>query len=133
MADDVKSLGKRLTAVEKQLGDITKRLKFNEDRIKVLADSLTSEKDIEKLLETHYNKLDRDRSEDMKSTTRRMELQEKLLKARTLESKKEMDKEVERVRQEAEAYAQTAMKQVEKSKLEARLIRLEAMVKSLGR
>ncbi|MAY86398.1 MAG: hypothetical protein CML02_06770 [Pseudooceanicola sp.] len=129
MADDVKSLGKRLTAVEKQLGDITKRLKFNEDRIKVLADSLTSEKDIEKLLDTHISKMDRERADDMKSTMRRMDLQEKLVEAQ----KRESQKEIEKYRQDAEAQAKAAIKDFEKSKLEARLIRLEALMKTLGR
>ena len=129
MADDVKSLGKRLTAVEKQLGDITKRLKFNEDRIKVLADSLTSEKDIEKLLDTHISKMDRERADDMKSTMRRMDLKEKLVEAQ----KRESQKEIEKYRQDAEAQAKAAIKDFEKSKLEARLIRLEALMKTLGR
>jgi len=47
--------------------------------------------------------------------------------------KRESQKEIEKYRQDAEAQAKAAIKDFEKSKLEARLIRLEALMKTLGR
>lgn len=129
MAEDLKSLSKKLATQEKQIADILKRLKFNEDRIKVLADSLTSEKDIEKLLDVHFDKLSREQNDNYKANTRRMELNEKRMDA----ADKAREKEMDQARKEAEAYADKAMKDFEKSKLEARLTVIEAKLASLGR
>ena len=51
MTEDIKSLIKKNTKLEKQLTDLEKRLKVAEAKIRVFADSITSAKDIEKYIE----------------------------------------------------------------------------------
>ncbi|MEW9921674.1 hypothetical protein AB2B41_18860 [Marimonas sp. MJW-29] len=107
-----------------RLNDIEKRLKFVEERGKVLADSLTSEKDLEKLMDVHIKKLERDQQDSMKATERRMEIQQKIYEAQ----EKKWDKENEKYRKESEKM----LKEVEKQQLDVRLKVLEARIAKLG-
>lgn len=130
MADKMdKQVEKQLKDIWKAIADIQKRLKFVEERGKVLADSLTSSKDIDKLIDVHVRKMERSRSEDMKATERRFELSDKLVAAQ----EKESEKGFERQRKEAERITRDAIKDIEKQKLDARLTALEARVASMGR
>ncbi|GHF67940.1 hypothetical protein [Seohaeicola zhoushanensis] len=133
MAKDLKALEKDVASLSKDLADVLKRLRYNEDRIKILADALTSEKDIEKLLDALYDKMSREASDNVKSTyndtVREMELREKREAARN----KEFDAEIEKSKKEAQKYTDEALKEFEKMKIESRLQVLEAKVASLGR
>ncbi|MCB1343139.1 MAG: hypothetical protein KDK24_19130 [Pseudooceanicola sp.] len=133
MPKDLKALEKDVAALVKDMADVKKRLSYNEDRIKILADALTSEKDIEKLLDALYAKMSREAEDTVKSTyndtVREMELREKRDAARN----KELDAEFDKTRKESEKYTDEAMKQIEKMKIESRLQVLEAKVASLGR
>jgi hypothetical protein len=126
MADDIKSLAKRVSAIEKTLTTMEKRLKFVEDRGKVLADSLTSSKDIEKLLDVHYKKMSNDPAVSNKQVMREMELSEKLRDA----ERKARDKEDEKYRKEAEKISKTYATEADRRLLEARLTTVEAMVRA---
>jgi hypothetical protein len=124
-----KEVEKQLKALWKAIGDIEKRLKFVEDRGKVLADSLTSPKDLEKLMDVHIDKMVREQKDTMKATERRMEIQEKLYGAQ----EKQWKKEAEKLSKEGEKQAKEAMKEFEKQRLDARLTTLEAIVAKLGK
>ncbi len=99
MPEDVKSLTKKCT-------DLEKKLNAAEAKIKALADSMTSPKDIEKYIDV----LRKESNNSEKSVKREIELQKKASEAL--------------VKQET----QKALKQVEKMNLESRLTRLEALV-----
>ncbi|MFC4671780.1 hypothetical protein ACFO5X_24730 [Seohaeicola nanhaiensis] len=133
MPKDLKALEKDVAALSKSMDDVLKRLRYNEDRIKILADALTSEKDIEKLLDALYSKMSREAEDTVKSTyndtVREMELREKRDAARN----KEYDAELQKARKESEKYTDEAVKQFEKMRIETRLQVLEAKVASLGR
>ncbi|MBB94653.1 MAG: hypothetical protein CML68_08630 [Rhodobacteraceae bacterium] len=130
MADDIKALTKRVAQLEKQLKqlDTERRLRFAEDRIKVLTDSLTSSKDIEKILEAYYRRMSADPQFSNKVVMREYELSEKAREARDREYQKDMDrydKELMRMSKETASEAQIRA-------IEMRLTSLEAQV-SKGR
>ena len=141
MGQSGKDIEKRLSAIEKQLkqilkfeGDLERRVKFVEERGKVLADSLTKGKDLEKLLEVHQRKMMRefeqgqkDSWERQKATERRLDIREKREQAFERENQKEHEKN----RKEAEKYADEQWKQWEKQRLDTRLATLEATVAAL--
>ncbi len=134
MAKDIKELSK-ITY------DMEKRLKFNEARIKALADAMTSSKDIEKYLDVLYNKMGRELSEtemvSRKLQDRQHEMSEKAYKAREKESRKEwergnaaMQKEVDGYAKEAEKMAKDSVRKAEMTAMAARIANLEAQVKA---
>ena len=91
MAEDIKKIAKSVS-------DMEKRLKFVEDRGKILADSITSSKDIEKLLDLQYKKMSNDPEFSNKAVQRELELKDKLQDAQF----KEQDKEAQKIQKQVE-------------------------------
>ena len=133
-------MGKDLKAVFKILDDMEKRMKFNENRIKMLVDSMTSSKDIEKSLDVLYKKMNREvvESQNVSSKTQRREIEmsEKLAIAREKEMKREyekQDKMMDAIYKEHDKIAKDAVRKAEMVTLQTRVIALEAQVKALSK
>ena len=135
MAEDIKSLTKKNA-------DLEKRLKFTEAKIKVIADSMTSPKDIEKYLDVLEAKMEKDMKKGIqlseKSLARELEVSEKLTDANDKQREKEYEadrqryrKENEKYRKEMEQVSKDAIRQAEFISLTGRVIRLEAIVAGL--
>ena len=129
-------LEKTLKSISKTLDDMEKRMKFVEERGKVLADSLTKGKDLEKLLEVHERKMMRDLQQEqkygedrLKAAERRLDIRDKLDQA----IQRESEKEREQWARESQKYTDERMKEFEKQRLEARLTVLEGLVNGLQR
>lgn len=133
MADDLK-------AVTKMVADMEKRMKHNEDRIKVLVDSMTSSKDINDLLKAHYKKMNQEIQDNakisMKSMERQVELSDKLADAREKEVKRSSEQNIkmlEEVRKEQSKIGKDAVRQAEMAVLKSRVATLESLVKALSK
>ena len=119
MAKDIKQLEKIIT-------DQAKRLKLAEDRIKVLSDSLTQPKDIQKMLEVLDRKWQRDQSATDKEIERSRQLSEKLYEA----ERKHRDKEDEKFRKEMDKMNKDFANQTELDVIKARLANVEKLVQA---
>ena len=119
MAEDIKSLTKKIV-------DLEKRLKVAESKVKVLADSMTSAKDIDKLLEIHQKKMSKDQELSAKDLTREIELSDKLREA----ERKERDKEYEKMRKEMDKMNKTLVQEAELKVIKSRLATVEALVQA---
>lgn len=140
MVDDIKSLAKKYA-------DLEKRLKFSEAKIKVVADSLTSAKDIEKYLDVLQRKIEKDMRKGIevseKANMREFDMSQKALDARDKENEKEYQqqrKEDEKIRKENEKFRKAVERQMKESirqsefiTLQARIAALEGMVAALGK
>ncbi|MGC1505787.1 MAG: hypothetical protein WA782_16785 [Sulfitobacter sp.] len=133
MADDLK-------AVTKMVADMEKRMKHNEDRIKVLVDSMTSSKDIDKALAVHFKKMNQEIQDSthisMKSMERKIELSDKLADAREKEAKRSYEQQikmVEEVQKDQNKIGKDAVRQAEMAVLKSRVATLEAQVKALSK
>ena len=131
MAEDIKSLTKKCT-------DLEKRLKFAEAKIKVIADSMTSAKDIEKYLDVLETKMEKDMRKGIEVTekafTRENEMSQTVMDANEKEHEKErlqQRKEGDKIRKEMDAFAKESVRQAEFTIVQARLATLESMVAGL--
>ena len=122
MAEDIKKIAKSVS-------DMEKRLKFVEDRGKILADSITSSKDIEKLLDLQYKKMSNDPEFSNKAVQRELELKDKLQDAQF----KEQDKEAQKIQKQVEKMNKDLVSEAKFQMLEARVKVLEALVSSILR
>lgn len=119
MAKDIKQL-------EKIIADQAKRLKLAEDRIKVLSDSLTNPRDIEKMLEVLDRKWQRDQSATDKEIERSRQLSEKLHEA----ERKRRDKEDEKFRKDMDKMNKEFVARAELDVIRARLSTVEKLVQA---
>lgn len=110
--------------LKKLQADTEKRLKFAEDRIKILTDALTTSKDVEKILDAYHKRMGNDPNFSNKYTMREFELSEK---ARTLRER-ELDKELAKRDKEIAQLEKKMMTEAQAKQLEARLSQLEAKV-----
>lgn len=110
--------------VAKLISDLEKRLKFVEDRGKVLADTITSSKDIEKLLDVHTKRILSDPAVSNKQIERYQELAEKQREA----DRKEWEKALDHQDKEQEKLQKKFATEADKARLEARLALLEKKV-----
>lgn len=126
MAEDIKSLTKKCA-------DLEKRLRFSEAKIKVLADTMTNPRDIEKYLDVLYKKVGRERGMSEKAQMREMELQDKAQEAREKEREKEwaaQDKMYQKEMTEMRKTVEKIQKDNELKVIQARLSAVEAMAKA---
>lgn len=130
MAEDIKSLTKKCA-------DLEKRLRFSEAKIKVLADTMTNARDIEKYLDVLYRKVGRERGMTEKAQMREMELQEKATEAREKEREREWDKEwaaQDKMYQKEMTEMRKTVEKIQKDNelkvIQARLSAVEAMAKA---
>ncbi len=133
MADELK-------AVTKMVADMEKRMKHNEDRIKVLVDSMTSSKDIDKALAVHFKRMNQEIQDSahisMKSMERKIELSDKLADAREKEAKRSYEQQVKmvaEVQKDQNKIGKDAVRQAEMAALKSRVATLEAQVKALSK
>lgn len=133
MADDIKSLTKKCV-------DLEKRLKFAEAKIKVVADAMTSAKDIEKFLNVLQDKMEKDFKKGIetseKTLNREFEMSNKSTDAYNKEKEKEYQKhrkENEKIGKEMDKMAKESVRQAEFSMIMARLGALEAQVAGIRR
>ncbi|QEW21068.1 hypothetical protein LA6_003271 [Marinibacterium anthonyi] len=127
MKDDLKSLAKRLDTLEKslKLADLDKRMKFAEDRIRVLADSLTSSKDVEKMLDVYYKRMTNDPNISNKVLMREVELSNKARESRDKEMDREWEKENQRIDKETRRIQKDLERLNRETVSEARLKAIE--------
>ncbi|MAC81730.1 MAG: hypothetical protein CML66_27145 [Rhodobacteraceae bacterium] len=139
MKDDLKSLAKRLDTLEKslKLADLDKRMKFAEDRIRVLADSLTSSKDVEKMLDVYYKRMSNDPNISNKVLMREVELSNKARESRDKEMDREwekenqrIDKETRRIQKDLERLNRETVSEARLKAIEMRLGIVEAIANS---
>ena len=139
MKDDLKYLAKRLDTLEKslKLADLDKRMKFAEDRIRVLADSLTSSKDVEKMLDVYYKRMSNDPNISNKVLMREVELSNKARESRDKEMDREwekenqrIDKETRRIQKDLERLNRETVSEARLKAIEMRLGIVEAIANS---
>lgn len=130
MVDDVKSLAKKNA-------DLEKRLKFAEAKIKVLADSMTSAKDIEKYLDVLHNKMSSDMQSNIKISEKAVMRAHEISKKATDADIKEYDQAAEKhymqAKKEMEKFQKQSVRQAEFSILQSRIMVLETLVASIRR
>ncbi|MBL4766440.1 MAG: hypothetical protein JKY94_01765 [Rhodobacteraceae bacterium] len=133
MADDIKSLTKKCV-------DLEKRLKFAEAKIKVVADAMTSAKDIDKFLDVLQDKMEKDFKKGIetseKTLNREFEMSQKSTDTYNKEKEREYQKqrkEDEKFNKEMEKMSNDSVRQAEFSMIMARLANLEAQVAGLRR
>jgi vacuolar-type H+-ATPase subunit I/STV1 len=137
MAEDIKSLTKKIAELEK-------RLKFNDNKIKALADNMTDSKSIEKYVDVLQKKIDKDASKGRdvseKAITREIELVERATEAREKARDKDYErenrkwrKEGEKAQKDMEKMVKDSVRQGEMAVIEGRLKALEAIVAALSK
>lgn len=130
MADDIKSLSKKNTELEK-------RLKFAEAKIKILADSMTSPKDIEKYLNLLEVKIEKDTKKEIlvsqKAQGRAAEVASQAIDAVIREQEKDRKKENQQQIKDFEKMQKEAIRRTEFNIMLSRIATLEAMVAGLSR
>ncbi len=115
MAEDLKSLTKKNT-------DLEKRLKIAEAKIKALADNMTDPKEIDKFIQVVQN----EQTDLDKRLKRETELVRKAGDAERKMTEKENDKMMKDIKKENKEYVRAAELQI----INARLMTVEALVKS---
>jgi hypothetical protein len=135
MAEDIKSLTKKIV-------DLEKRLKFNENKIKALADNMTNPRDIERYLDVLQVKMGKDFDKGLKNNekavNREFEISIRAQDARDKARDKEWENETNKIRKENDKYRKEAdkiakdnVRRAELGVIQSRLATLESMVKSL--
>ena len=119
-------MGADVKKLEKTIATLEKRLRLAEDRIKVLSDSLTSPKDIERMLDVLDRKWQRDKKATEKEIMRSQQLSERLDQARD----KQWDKENDRRRKEMDKLNKQYARQAELDMIKTRLTVGESLVRA---
>lgn len=130
MVDDVKSLTKKCT-------DLEKRLKFAEAKIKVLADAMTSSKDMEKYADVLFANLGKGMDVSIRTSEtaqmRAIEFSEKSMETYNKKREKEFDQESKKIKKELDRLGKESIRQTEFAIVQSRLVALEAIVAGLSR